>query len=940
MDRLLRWFTLVFLTCALMAAATLAFPAANLWFVIGVFAHVGLGLLLIPFALVIWRKRTAAAASGALPKRSNILVASLFGATLAIAAGFGLFLIVRGNTHIHFTERWLHIGFAAAALVFGALWLMQRVPAWRTPIVALSVVMLIVPAGWRTWRAKHLPAADVIRNPAQGYLNMQAESGKNNPFFPAGVQTVLGNNYKHPLLPENFFEDSKTCARCHAQIYNEWKSSMHHNSSFNNQFYRKSIEYMQDFDGSTKQSQWCAGCHDPAVLLTGKWKTPIKNQIHTPAAQAGLGCMACHAIIRVRDTLGNSNFTVQDPPLHQVIESTNPLLRMAHDAALYLNPTPHDKVFLKPFHTDQVGEFCSVCHKVHMDKAVNDYRWSRGFDEYDNWQASGTDWQGARSFYYPPNPMTCADCHMPKVRSNDPAAVNGFIRSHRFAAANTAVPFVNHDWKQLAAEEKFLKGSVTTDIFAIARTQGEQSVTRSNANTPTLSSMFAQGEESGDFGTSVHQQAKGGKVNVMAPLNEVKPTLKPGDNLRVDVVERTLKLGHFFPGGTIDAQEVWVEFKALDGNGKPFFWSGKIRPDGTVDPGAEFYRNVLIDKHGNVITRRNTYAARSVIYVHLIPPGAASVVHYRVQIPKNIKGPVTFIAKLNYRKFSEIYTKFAYAGVLHPGPHALDYDDRPMTYDGSTADVSGKVKKIPNLPVVTISESRVTLPIGKATAVTATEGKTHADTIRWNDYGIGLLLQGDLTGAEQAFQHVTQMEPGYADGWLNVGRVLIQEGEDRKALPWVQKALSLNPKMGRGHYFRAQIEKVFGQYDQALSDLYETANQYPRDRVVLDDIGHILFLKRQYQQAVPWLVRAVEIDPENVEAHYNLMLAYRGLGKSAEANREQKLYLRFKADESATAIAGPYLRTHPDDNNERQPIHEHTSIPLKEMFESGSAASR
>ncbi|MGC1671534.1 MAG: hypothetical protein WA739_04690, partial [Candidatus Acidiferrales bacterium] len=36
-------------------------------------------------------------------------------------------------------------------------------------------------------------------------------------------------------------------------------------------------------------------------------------------------------------------------------------------------------------------------------------------------------------------------------------------------------------------------------------------------------------------------------------------------------------------------------------------------------------------------------------------------------------------------------------------------------------------------------------------------------------------------------------------------------------------------------------------------------------------------------------------------------------------------YLRFKADESAQALVGPYVRTHPDDNNERQPIHEHVS---------------
>ena len=33
------------------------------------------------------------------------------------------------------------------------------------------------------------------------------------------------------------------------------------------------------------------------------------------------------------------------------------------------------------------AEFCSTCHKVHLDGPVNDYRWLRGFNDYDNWQA-------------------------------------------------------------------------------------------------------------------------------------------------------------------------------------------------------------------------------------------------------------------------------------------------------------------------------------------------------------------------------------------------------------------------------------------------------------------------------------------------------------------------------------------------------------------------
>jgi hypothetical protein len=38
--------------------------------------------------------------------------------------------------------------------------------------------------------------------------------------------------------------------------------------------------------------------------------------------------------------------------------------------------------------------------------------------------------------------------------------------------------------------------------------------------------------------------------------------------------------------------------------------------------------------------------------------------------------------------------------------------------------------------------------------------------------------------------------------------------------------------------------------------------------------------------------------------------------------------LRFKADESSQAITGPYRQLHPEDNNERQAVHEHVSVPL------------
>ena len=119
-----------------------------------------------------------------------------------------------------------------------------------------------------------------------------------------------------------------------------------------------------------------------------------------------------------------------------------------------------------------------------------------------------------------------------------------------------------------------------------------------------------------------------------------------------------------------------------------------------------------------------------------------------------------------------------------------------------------------------------------------------------------------------------------------------------------------------------------GNYEGAAARLRIVLAQYPRDRVALNDLGRVLFLERKYDEAVKILQSVLEIDPEDLQAHYNLMLCYNGLGNEKLAKEHQARYLRFKADESSQAITGPYRQLHPEDNNERQSIHEHVSVPL------------
>ena len=95
--------------------------------------------------------------------------------------------------------------------------------------------------------------------------------------------------------------------------------------------------------------------------------TPIKQIVHRPESQAGLGCMMCHSIVEVKSTMGQGDFLLDYPTLHELAASKNPVTRYLHDFLVKLNPEPHRRVFLKPFMKEQTAEFCSSCHKVHLD---------------------------------------------------------------------------------------------------------------------------------------------------------------------------------------------------------------------------------------------------------------------------------------------------------------------------------------------------------------------------------------------------------------------------------------------------------------------------------------------------------------------------------------------------------------------------------------------
>ena len=129
----------------------------------------------------------------------------------------------------------------------------------------------------------------------------------------------------------------------------------------------------------------------------------------------------------------------------------------------------------------------------------------------------------------------------------------------------------------------------------------------------------------------------------------------------------------------------------------------------------------------------------------------------------------------------------------------------------------------------------------------------------------------------------------------------------------------MSPRLAKAHYFLGTALKTLGRYDEALEHLTIAAEQYPRDRVVLNQIGRVHFLQRQFDEAIAAFKQCA--GRRSGRSRGALQSDARPTREPATrelAERERALYTRFKADETAQAITGPYRLKSPDDNNERQ----------------------
>ena len=755
---------------------------------------------------------------------------------IVLVRGFGLYEV--RDPRIRSASYWLHVVAPLAAI---GLYIKHRLAGpmirwyWARRVGALVGVVVLAMGLLHSQEPRRFG----VKGPGEGAKY----------FFPSEAVTASGN-----FIPARTLMMDDYCMRCHKDAYDGWFHSSHHISSFNNKAYLTSVRETRKIsmarDGNTRGARWCAGCHDPVPFFSGEFDDPNYDDVNNPTSQAGITCTVCHSITNVNSTRGNADYTIEEPQHYPFATSEHPVLRWINETLVKAKPEMHKRTFLKPAIKD--SKFCSTCHKVGIPYGVNHYKdFLRGQNHYDTFLLSGVSGHGARSFYYPPVAKgQCVDCHMNFIASNDFGAKDfegkggREIHNHFFPAANTGLATIRNEPDVAKIHAEYLKDKkVRVDLFALREGGG-------------IDGAF------------------------LGPLRPEVPTLKPGKPYLVEVVVRTLGLGHPFSQGTVDSNEIWVELVAKAGD-RVIGRSGGIGPDGTVDPFSHFINVYMLDKDGNRIDRRNPQDIFVPLYNKQIPPGAGQVVHFGLELPERVDGPITLEAKVNYRKFDRKYMDYIFGPNLGPA-----------------------------LPVVVMARDEVKLPIERGPEVVNEPSPIKEAWQRWNDYGIGLLLEGGLLGsqkgelrqAEPIFRKVAEL--GLADGWVNLARIYLKEGripDARKALelasnhpkpaaPWVIAWLSGQIDERNGY-----LDEAMARYESVLSTrIPERKFDFSMDYEVINALGSVTYSRARQEplksparldfleKTVEAYRRTIAIDSENVFAHHGLGLAYAELATGGD----------------------------------------------------------
>lgn len=565
-------------------------------------------------------------------RRISASVTGVIVVTVALAfLGSGLHITVLGQFEAARAVYWIHVVAATVTLLLvvgHVLWHRVSLPASRGEdrrgllwIAPGTLRRMVVQTGFAA--AAVVVASTVYAVLPSPYVDEAVIQPYEypygaNPFAPSHNETASGGFYDVRRLA-----GSDRCGVCHAELFDEWKRSMHGLAAADLS-YQTNVKMLAQKRGMAA-TRYCEGCHAPVPMMSGQLTTG--GRLDTPGhMNEGVGCLGCHAISKVIDTSGVASYLYTPPADYLFAAWDSYPARKLHNYLVQINPALHRRDLSRP----PLGtpELCATCHAQFMEKVMNDWGWVKMQDDYTAWLRGPFSGQSNQTFAHG-TVKRCQDCHFEPVPGHDPSAnAAGLQQNHATPGANTAIPHINGDRQQVELTTRFLQANrVTVTIDKPTRPQAQRGI------------RYVDPE--------------------IAAVTEPPGYFYLGEAVTINTVVANIGVGHEFPGGSIDINEVWVYFVVTDGQQRVIFESGALDERRHVDPDAYFYRSLPVDKEGRLVWRHDLFRMVGDSYRNVIKPGSADVVTYSFTVPSWAKSPLVVSAVVRYRKFNQRYAAWA-----------------------------------------------------------------------------------------------------------------------------------------------------------------------------------------------------------------------------------------------------------------------------------------
>lgn len=498
------------------------------------------------------------------------------------------------------------------------------------------------------------------------YYNKQLKPIEEKNIAAEGVhRTIHSKSQRNSLktLDEVSLSDSQSCSGkgCHNIIVNQWRGSSHR-FSVNNIFFRKSVSLYLEMEGPD-HVRICINCHDPvAAFSTGAEEQYQQGKIDNPE---GISCKACHIITDFDSKVGNGIYTVKAPfvyPFYGAEEDS--WERLSYGAGIKSDPRRHlgnyrRKKLYRP------GEYCVTCHLVTIPDEVAPGPSFHLHTLFDQWRDS--EWAEHQN---------CVDCHLPRFQMDE----NGYtFFDHRILGINNDLKLSAEvpDTEQIYVDDfnyfidRYIKGDLEYNTYQLVADPKAYLFRKNPMKKINPFTLYTPAEMTRFF-TTMYFLSGGPIIDMQAKPGS---TLDAEGKLKINIKTTNTRVGHNFPSGPIDVQEVWLSTVLEDYSGNELFAIGTLDEHNYVEPGGPILGSRgIVDKDGNPLDRHEFWLAAKVIDKRVLKPFASVTDTQWVQFPELPEGKYKLTIKWNFRRMNQRITDWLYEDGKTTMPvSVLDY---------------------------------------------------------------------------------------------------------------------------------------------------------------------------------------------------------------------------------------------------------------------------